>query len=98
MAVNKYGLSSENLYDKVKQDIMKSDLFRFNWFFKSRTVQEISKRANTLLSIVTREFESSESLKRKQSEPKKDVSIEGASQASAEPVEKKPKMHEISTQ
>ncbi|CAR30651.1 DNA translocase [Lachancea thermotolerans CBS 6340] len=98
MAVNKYGLSSENLYDKVKQDIMKSDLFRFNWFFKSRTAQEISKRANTLLSIVTREFESSESLKRKQSEPKKDVSIEGASQASAEPVEKKPKMHEISTQ
>ncbi|SCU91552.1 LAME_0E12948g1_1 [Lachancea meyersii CBS 8951] len=63
--IYKIGLSAENLYDKVKQEIMESDLFEFDWFFKSRSVQEISKRANTLLAIIAREFDGPEPFKKK---------------------------------
>ncbi|SCU98320.1 LAFA_0G17106g1_1 [Lachancea sp. 'fantastica'] len=63
--IHKIGLSAENLYDKVKQEIMASDLFEFDWFFKSRNVQEIAKRANTLLAIIAREFDGPEPFKKK---------------------------------
>ncbi|AEY98221.1 FAFR537Wp [Eremothecium gossypii FDAG1] len=57
LAVNKYGLFSDNLYDKVKQEIMKSSLFHFDWFIRTRTVHELSKRVNTLLTMIMREYE-----------------------------------------
>ncbi|CAH2355857.1 ISWI chromatin-remodeling complex ATPase Isw2p [[Candida] railenensis] len=55
--VNKYGLFSENLMERIKEDIMASDLFKFDWFILSRTPQELSRRVNTLLLAITRELE-----------------------------------------
>ncbi|KAK6459655.1 chromatin remodelling complex ATPase chain ISW1 [Scheffersomyces xylosifermentans] len=55
--VHKYGLFSENLYEKIKEEIKKSDLFYFDWYFLSRTSQELSRRVNTLLLAITRELE-----------------------------------------
>ncbi|SCU90036.1 LADA_0F01420g1_1 [Lachancea dasiensis] len=80
------GLSAENLYEKVKQEIMASDLFEFNWFFKSRSVQEISKRANTLLAIIAREFEGPDNHKKKRQRAKENTpnpEIEGSLSPSA---------------
>ncbi|KAF2223927.1 chromatin remodelling complex ATPase chain ISW1 [Elsinoe ampelina] len=55
--LDKYGLDADLLYDKIRDEIRESPLFRFDWFFLSRTPQEIGRRCTTLLTTVQREFE-----------------------------------------
>ncbi|KAK6866017.1 SNF2 family N-terminal domain-containing protein [Apiospora arundinis] len=55
--LDKLGLDSENLYDRIRDEIRDSPLFRFDWFFLSRTPVEISRRCTTLLTTVVKEFE-----------------------------------------
>lgn len=55
--LDKYGLDTEGLYEKIRDEIRESPLFRFDWFFLSRTPQEIGRRCTTLLTTVQREFE-----------------------------------------
>ncbi|KAK3678899.1 chromatin remodeling complex Adenosinetriphosphatase [Recurvomyces mirabilis] len=55
--LDKYGLDSEGLYEKLRDEIRESPLFRFDWFFLSRTPQELSRRCATLVTTVTREME-----------------------------------------
>ncbi|KAF7197693.1 ISWI chromatin-remodeling complex ATPase ISW2 [Pseudocercospora fuligena] len=55
--LNKYGIDTEGLYEKIRDEIRDSPLFRFDWFFLSRTPQEISRRCATLITTVTREME-----------------------------------------
>lgn len=50
-----YGYGSENVYDNIRQDIKNSPLFRFDWFMKSRTSQEIARRCNTLVGLIQKE-------------------------------------------
>jgi len=49
-------LDSENLYERIRDEIRDSPLFRFDWFFLSRTPVEIGRRCTTLLNTVAREF------------------------------------------
>lgn len=63
--LSKYGLFADKLYDKLKQEIMASELFTFDWFLKTRSVHDLSKRSNTLLTMITREYESPEGPKKK---------------------------------
>lgn len=58
--VNKYGLFSKNLYDKIKQEVMTNSLFEFDWFIRTRTVHEFSKRVTTLLTMISREYDNSD--------------------------------------
>ncbi|KAK6359092.1 hypothetical protein TWF696_000259 [Orbilia brochopaga] len=55
--LDKYGLESENLYEYIQNDIRDCPLFRFDWFFLSRTPAELSRRCQTLLTTVDREFD-----------------------------------------
>ncbi|KJY00578.1 unnamed protein product [Zymoseptoria tritici ST99CH_3D1] len=55
--LNKYGIDTEGLYEKIRDEIRESPLFRFDWFFLSRTPQEIGRRCATLITTVTREME-----------------------------------------
>lgn len=55
--LDRYGVDSEGLYERIRDDIRESPLFRFDWFFLSRTPIEISRRCTTLLTTVAREFE-----------------------------------------
>jgi len=55
--LDKFGLDTENLYDKIRDEIRECPLFRFDWFFLSRTPQEINRRCTTLLTTVQRELE-----------------------------------------
>ena len=55
--LDKYGVDSEGIYEKIRDDIRESPLFRFDWFFLSRTPIEISRRCTTLLTTVAREFD-----------------------------------------
>jgi SWI/SNF-related matrix-associated actin-dependent regulator of chromatin subfamily A member 5 len=55
--LDKYGVDSEGIFERIRDDIRESPLFRFDWFFLSRTPIEISRRCTTLLTTVAREFE-----------------------------------------
>ena len=59
--LDKFGVDEEGVYDKIRDAIRESPLFRFDWFFLSRTPQEIGRRCTTLLTTVAREFEQEES-------------------------------------
>ncbi|KAK9469409.1 SNF2 family N-terminal domain-containing protein [Lipomyces arxii] len=55
--LDKLGLDAENLYDLVRDAIRNSPMFRFDWFFLSRTPLELSRRCSTLMTAVVREVE-----------------------------------------
>ncbi len=55
--LDKFGIDSENIHERIRDEIRESPLFRFDWFFLSRTPIEISRRCTTLLTTVAREFE-----------------------------------------
>jgi len=55
--LDKYGVDSEGIYERIRDEIRESPLFRFDWFFLSRTPIEISRRCNTLLTTIVKEFE-----------------------------------------
>ncbi|KAJ2901737.1 ISWI chromatin-remodeling complex ATPase ISW2 [Zalerion maritima] len=57
--LDRYGIDSENLYERIRDDIRESPLFRFDWFFLSRTPIELGRRCNTLIQTVVKEFEDS---------------------------------------
>lgn len=52
-----YGLSGEDVYERIRADVLGYPEFRFNWFIKSRTPQELARRCHTLLTIVVKEEE-----------------------------------------
>jgi SWI/SNF-related matrix-associated actin-dependent regulator of chromatin subfamily A member 5 len=58
--LDKFGLGREDLYDRIREEIRESPLFRFDWFFLSRTSLEIQRRCTTLLTMIMREFGESE--------------------------------------
>ncbi|KAF2874386.1 SNF2 family N-terminal domain-containing protein [Massariosphaeria phaeospora] len=54
--LNRYGVEGETVYEKIRDEIRESPMFRFDWFFLSRTPQEIGRRCNTLIQTVVREL------------------------------------------
>ena len=52
-----YGMQTEEVYDRIKKDITEFPVFRFDWFFKSRSPQELQRRCNTLLTMIEKEAE-----------------------------------------
>ena len=55
--LNHYGMQEENVYERIKRDISEFPVFRFDWFFKSRSPQELARRCTTLLSMIEKEAE-----------------------------------------
>ncbi|KAI9838805.1 MAG: chromatin remodeling complex Adenosinetriphosphatase [Thelocarpon superellum] len=55
--LDRFGVDGENIYEQIRDEIRESPLFRFDWFFLSRTPVEIGRRCTTLLTTVAREFE-----------------------------------------
>ena len=55
--LDRYGIDSEGLYEKMREEIRESPLFRFDWFFLSRTPIELSRRCTTLITTIVKEFE-----------------------------------------
>lgn len=68
---NEHGLLNKNLYDLIKADIMSDPLFRYCFYFKSRTTNELARRVATLLLAVSRESEGPDAFKRRRREPVK---------------------------
>ncbi|KAI9735857.1 MAG: hypothetical protein M1834_001322 [Cirrosporium novae-zelandiae] len=55
--LDRFGIESEGINERIREEIRESPLFRFDWFFLSRTPVEISRRCTTLVNTVVREFE-----------------------------------------
>ncbi|RDB30756.1 ISWI chromatin-remodeling complex ATPase ISW2 [Hypsizygus marmoreus] len=68
-----YGMQADDVYERIKKDITEFPVFRFDWFFKSRSPQELQRRCNTLLSMIEKEAEAKqqEELKAKGAKGKK---------------------------
>ncbi|KAF2840227.1 putative SNF2 family helicase/ATPase [Patellaria atrata CBS 101060] len=86
--LDKYGVDTEGIYDKIRDEIRESPLFRFDWFFLSRTPVEISRRCTTLLTTVAREFDSGDT---KMANGKKRPIDEDETEEEEVPVKKKAK-------
>jgi SWI/SNF-related matrix-associated actin-dependent regulator of chromatin subfamily A member 5 len=54
--LHKHGVEGDFIYEKIRDEIRESPLFRFDWFFLSRTPQEIGRRCTTLISAIVREL------------------------------------------
>ena len=42
-------------WDELKYALRESPLFRFDWYAKSRTLQELSRRCDTLIRLIEKE-------------------------------------------
>jgi SWI/SNF-related matrix-associated actin-dependent regulator of chromatin subfamily A member 5 len=58
--LNHYGMRTDDVYERIKKDISEFPVFRFDWFFKSRSPQELQRRCNTLLGMIEKEAEQEE--------------------------------------
>ncbi|CAA7268547.1 unnamed protein product [Cyclocybe aegerita] len=52
-----YGMQADDVYERIKRDITEFPVFRFDWFLKSRSPQELQRRCNTLLGMIEKEEE-----------------------------------------
>ena len=51
-------------WEELKTEIRKNWMFRFDWFFKSRTPQELQRRCDTLIRLIEKENEELEKLQK----------------------------------
>jgi SWI/SNF-related matrix-associated actin-dependent regulator of chromatin subfamily A member 5 len=58
--LNYYGMRADDVYERIKRDITEFPVFRFDWFFKSRSPQELQRRCNTLLAMIEKEAEANQ--------------------------------------
>jgi SWI/SNF-related matrix-associated actin-dependent regulator of chromatin subfamily A member 5 len=91
--LNKYGVEGDAVYEQIREEIRNSPLFRFDWFFLSRTPQEIGRRCNTLLQTVVRELGDGSELKNsKGKRPLEEIEVDSEEEDEEErPVKKKAK-------
>lgn len=55
--MHRFGLESPTLFEQIRDAIRESPMFRFDWFFLSRTPLELSRRCSTLLTSISRELD-----------------------------------------
>lgn len=55
--LDKHGLDKDGIYDLIRDEIRESPLFRFDWFFLSRTADELKRRCTTLLTTIVKELD-----------------------------------------
>jgi len=73
-----YGMHMDDAYERIKKDITEFPVFRFDWFFKSRSPQELQRRCNTLLGMIEKEEELRESEELQKSKKGKKRAIDEA--------------------
>ncbi|KAK8861335.1 hypothetical protein IAR55_002154 [Kwoniella newhampshirensis] len=59
-----HGMDRDDCYELIKRDIGEWPLFRFDWFLKSRTPDELKRRGQTLMLCVMKEEEKGEEEKK----------------------------------
>ena len=54
--LHKLGFEKESVYDDLRVSVRTAPMFRFDWFIKSRTAQELQRRCNTLITLIEKEM------------------------------------------
>ena len=68
MRLAEYGLAADDVYERIRIDILRHPEFRFDWFIKSRTAPELARRCQTLLYMLQKEDEDERRAKRRASD------------------------------
>lgn len=55
VSLEKYGYNTDGVYELIRRDIRAHPLFRFDWFIKSRTSAELSRRCQTLINLLMKD-------------------------------------------
>ncbi|ORX36405.1 putative chromatin remodelling complex ATPase chain [Kockovaella imperatae] len=55
-----HGIDRDDCYELIKRDIGEWPLFRFDWFFKSRTPEELRRRGATLILCIMKDKENAD--------------------------------------
>ncbi|TPX32545.1 hypothetical protein SmJEL517_g04395 [Synchytrium microbalum] len=55
--LERFGYGTDDAYEKIKQELKKSPMFRFDWFVKSRTVAEVQRRCGSLITMIQKELD-----------------------------------------
>lgn len=76
--LNHYGMQADDVYERMKKDITEFPVFRFDWFFKSRSPQELQRRCNTLLGMIEKEAEAKQAEEQKTKNLKSKVCASGS--------------------
>ncbi|KAG0361518.1 hypothetical protein BG005_008108 [Podila minutissima] len=79
--LERLGFGSEDVFDKIRDEIRKSPMFRFDWFLKSRTPLELSRRCAYLIKCLIADDEPAKPTK-KEEPVKKAKSAPSSSRAS----------------
>ncbi|GAA96867.1 uncharacterized protein L969DRAFT_94873 [Mixia osmundae IAM 14324] len=58
--LNLYGIGTDDVYERIKADVLEWPGFRFDWFIRSRNAPEINRRCITLLNLIEKEAEEKE--------------------------------------
>jgi SWI/SNF-related matrix-associated actin-dependent regulator of chromatin subfamily A member 5 len=48
-------MTADDVDERIKKDITEFPVFRLDWFFNSRSPQELQRRCNTLLAMIEKE-------------------------------------------
>ncbi|CAG8774186.1 8582_t:CDS:2, partial [Racocetra persica] len=76
IALAKYGYGTEDVYEKIRNEIENAEVFRFNWFIKSRTAGEIARRCTTLINLIQKEHGEEAAAQPVQEEKKRKVNAD----------------------
>ncbi|KAJ2609506.1 chromatin remodeling complex Adenosinetriphosphatase [Coemansia sp. RSA 1365] len=57
------GIASDDVYDRIRQEVRLSPLFRFDWFIKSRNTQEIQRRCQTLVGLLEKDSQGAKAVR-----------------------------------
>ncbi|KAI6229821.1 hypothetical protein M3Y99_01129900 [Aphelenchoides fujianensis] len=53
--LHELGFDGENVYEELRQAIRAAPQFRLDWFIRSRTAMELSRRCNVLIQLIEKE-------------------------------------------
>lgn len=54
--LHELGIDNENVYEEIRQAVRVAPQFRFDWFVRSRTALELSRRCNVLIQLIEKEI------------------------------------------
>ncbi|KAG0256341.1 hypothetical protein BG011_004610 [Mortierella polycephala] len=84
--LERLGYGTDDVYDRIRDEIRKSPLFRFDWFLKSRTPLELSRRCAYLVKCLISDDKSDEPVKSMKKEDSSIKKTKAASSNKASPV------------
>ncbi|KAI1317954.1 hypothetical protein EDD11_007476 [Mortierella claussenii] len=85
--LERLGYGTDDVYDRIRDEVRRSPLFRFDWFLKSRTPLELQRRCAYLIKCLIADDKSDELVKtsKKEDTPVKKTKA-GATSSRASPV------------